>query len=256
MPLITPTVVATPGNPVSCSAVARKPPIAQDSESEEEYLPQNSGRHLGRAGTSEYYDRKPASRPAQAQKTKRRRKPPIAQDSESEEERLPQNSGRHLGRVGTSEYDDRKPASRPARKTKRRPESSPRVRPVASENDRKPAARPVLEAASSQSAQQHTDSIPTSTTRPTRMNTNEEDVEEEHNVLAIAEWLMNDVIWYHHHKNSEATDYARYYARRIIEFGAHSVQMITDCVKPNDVEGFTWMKPPHRQRLMERLSEK
>jgi len=75
------------------------------------------------------------------------------------------------------------------------------------------------------------------------------DVEEDH-VLEIAQWLMNQVISYGYDNNAEAVEYAT----RIIQFGAHSVQMIIDCVQPDDVNGFRWMKPLHRRMLKKWLS--
>jgi hypothetical protein len=84
---------------------------------------------------------------------------------------------------------------------------------------------------------------------PAQINTSGVEDKDEDNVLEIAVWLMNDVIGFGYNN----TDEAKSYARQIIAFGAHSVQMIVACLAPSDVEGFEWMKPLHQRRLTEKL---
>ena len=87
------------------------------------------------------------------------------------------------------------------------------------------------------------------TAGPTQINTSVEDRDEDSRVLEIAAWLMNDVIGFGFNDTIEANSYAR----QIVAFGAHSVQMIVACITPSDVEAFEWMKPLHRRRLSEKL---
>lgn len=70
-------------------------------------------------------------------------------------------------------------------------------------------------------------------------------------VQNIASWLK-DVIGYDYNNVQETERYAR----KIIACGAHSVEMILDCVPRSIVDDeFTWMKPVHRLLLKQKLKE-
>jgi hypothetical protein len=70
-------------------------------------------------------------------------------------------------------------------------------------------------------------------------------------VSEIAYWLMDEVFAPNYQNNAEA----EYYAEMIFQFGAHSVEMIIDCVKPSDVHSFRWMHHIHRRMLVTFLLE-
>jgi hypothetical protein len=70
-------------------------------------------------------------------------------------------------------------------------------------------------------------------------------------VSEIAHWLMDEVFAPEYENDAEAG----YYAEMIFQFGAHSVDMIVDYVKPTDVHSFKWMHHIHRRMFVTFLLE-
>jgi hypothetical protein len=174
----------------------------------------------------------------------------------SEEEEPPQGQERdrnHPGRLkrsapacpGISEDDGRKRAARPLVVTSIHRNEG--LESAASRNMRRPDSRSFDEiwgASEDSDTGQNIDAA-----GPTQINTSVEDRDEDSRVLEIVVWLMNDVIGFGY----DNTDEAKSYARQIVAFGAHSVQMIVACLTSSDVEGFEWMRPLHQRRLSETL---
>lgn len=76
--------------------------------------------------------------------------------------------------------------------------------------------------------------------------------EDDEAVQKVSFWLLKDVIGYDY-SNDQVTDK---YARKIIAFGVHSVEMILDRLPKSIVdEEFTWMKPFHRFLLKQNLKD-
>ena len=254
VPLITPTA-ATDDHHASCSAVARKPLIAQDSESMEVHLPQKSGRSLAFLSTAtngQGYSTSVPRRPCRGRLASNNSDSEEQHNTEEEEplEGKQQQDRNHQGRrfkrsaptsPGISVDDGRKRAARPSVVTSIHRNEG--LESAATRNRRRLRARNAE--IEDNGSRQNIDA-----SGSTQINTSVEDRDEDSSrVLEIAVWLMNDVIGFGYDDTNEAKSYAR----QIVAFGAHSIQMIVACITPSDVEGFKWMKPLHRRRLSGKL---